>query len=121
MSIYDDLRPVAAEILSEFKNPAVIKFVKRTSGTGAGDAPGAYSEVEHTLDAVSSGVPFKYRRDDFTTGSELMITAAPVDGVTPDLKDFIEVDDVRYKILQDISKPATGEPIVWKFIVRKGG
>jgi len=43
-----------------------------------------------------------------------------VSGVTPNMRDFIEVDGERLKIVQDISTPAAGVRVVWKFIVRKG-
>lgn len=118
MSIYDDLRPVAAEILSEFKQ-GTIKLIQVTAGTGAADDPGAPTETTTVLDAVVKGAPFKYVRDGFATVSDLMVTAAPLDDVTVTKNDFIEIDAIRYKIIEDVSAPAAGTRVVWKFLVRK--
>lgn len=118
MSIYDEMQSVASEVLSEFKH-GTIKLVSVTSGTGAADDPGAPTEVVTALDAVVKGAPFKYVRDGFAVSTDLMVTAAVIDGITPSVNDFIEIDSIRYKIVQDVSAPAAGTRIVWKFLVRK--
>lgn len=118
MSIYDELRPVAAEILSQFKQ-GDIKLIRRVAGAGPIDDPGAATETQIDLDAVSQGVSFRYVKDGFALSSDLIVTASVVDGVTPTKDDFIDIDGTRYKIVEDISPPAAGTRLVWKFIVRK--
>ena len=118
MSIYDELRPVAAEILKEFKQGS-IKLVRRVAGSGPIDNPGAATETEIDLDAVAKGVTFRYVKDGFALATDLIVTSAAVDGITPTKNDFIDIDGTRYKIVEDISPPAAGTRVVWKFIVRK--
>ncbi len=120
MSIYDELQPIASGLLAEFKQ-GVIKLIKVTAGTGPADEPGTPTETTTTLDAVSKGVSFKYVQNGFAVASDLMVTAAVVAGITPDMKDFLEIDSVRYKIIAILPAPAAGTKVVWKFIVRKGG
>lgn len=119
MTIYDELKIVASELLREF-NQSVISLIKVTPGTGPTDNPGNSSTTSYMLDAVAKGVSFKYIRQGFAVISDLEITAAVVDGVTPSEKDFIEIDSIKYKIIQMMNVPAAGTKIVWKFIVRKG-
>lgn len=118
MSIYDELKPVAAQILKEFKQ-GDIKLVS-ISSTGTPDAP-TNTEKLIDLDATCSGVSFKYVKNGMAVMGDLTVTAAVVDGESPSVNDFILVDGVRHKIVQDISPPAAGTRVVWKFIVRRGG
>lgn len=118
MTIYDDLKPVAAELLAEFKQ-GTVKLIQLTEGDGPADDPGAPTETEYTLDATVRGAPFKYVRDGFVTAADMLVTAAPIDGVTVTKNDFIEIDGVRCKIIEDVSAPSAGTRVVWKFLVRK--
>lgn len=119
MSIYDELKPVVQELFDEFQQ-GTIQLVKVTPGAGPIDDPGEPTEVEHTLQAVVSGVSFKFVRDGLAVASDLFVRSAPVEGVVVDEKDFIKIDSVRYKIVHDASVPAAGDKLVWKLIVRKG-
>lgn len=118
MSIYDELKPVADAILSEFKQ-GTVKLVRLVAGAGAVDDPGSATETETDLNAVAKGVTFKYVRDGFALSTDLIVTCAALDGVTVTKNDFIDIDGTRYKIVEDISPPAAGTRVVWKFIVRK--
>lgn len=120
MTIYDDLLPVTKEIMSEFKQ-GTVNYIQITPGAGSADNPGTPTETFFSLDAVVSGVSFKYVSNGFAVSTDLMVTSATVDGVTVDEKGFIEIDGTRYKIIRDMSAPAAGGNLVWKFIVRKGG
>lgn len=119
MSIYDELKEVAAEIMSEFQQ-GVVNLVKITPGAGPADNPGASTSVNYLLDAVVKGVSFKYVQQGLAVVSDLEVTAAVLDTVTPSEKDFINIDGTLYKIVQNMIVPAAGTKIVWKFIVRKG-
>ncbi len=119
MSIYEELRDnVAKPLLEEFKQGS-ISLIQRVAGAGALDDPGTATETTVTLDAVAKGVSFKFVRDGFAASTDLVVTAAIVDGITPTKNDFITIDGVRHKIIEDISPPAAGSRVVWKFIVRK--
>lgn len=119
MSIYDELRDtVAKPLMKEFKQGS-ISLILNVASAGPIDDPGAPTETTVALDAVASGVTFKYVRDGFAVATDIIVTAAIVDGITPTKNDFIEIDGVRHKIIEDISPPAAGSRVVWKFIVRK--
>ena len=118
--IYDDFREIADDLLGEFKQ-GVINLVQLTPGTGLADNPGEATETVIPLDGVAKGVSFKYVSNGFATASDLIVTCAVKDGVTPSARDFITIDGSRYKIVRDISVPAAGTKVAWKFIVRKGG
>lgn len=119
MSIYDELKDVATELLHEFKQ-GVIKLIKVTPGNGPVDNPGNPTTDEYTLNAVVRGVSFKYVKQGFTVSSDLEVTASILDNIVPSEKDFIEIDSIKYKIIQLMNVPSAGTKIVWKFIVRKG-
>lgn len=120
MTIYDDLAPLVSGIMSEFKQ-GTVTLVKIAPAAGPIDNPGNPTETSYTLDAAVSGVNFKYVRDGLAVASDLTVVAAPVAGVTVTEKDFLSIDNVRHKIVHDLSMPAAGTKIVWKFIARKGG
>ena len=120
MSIYDDLQVVASEILTEFKQGAV-NLVQTTPGAGPDDNPGAPTLTSYSLNAVVKGVSFKYVSQGLATASDLEVTSAVSSEVTPSEKDFLEIDSVKYKIVQLMNVPGAGTSSVWKFIVRKGG
>ncbi len=107
-------------MLDEFKQ-GVIQLVKLTVGNGPADQPGAPTETPYTLSGAVKGVSFKYVQQGLAVASDRIVTAAVIAGVTPNLRDFITIDGVRHKIVADISVPAGGTPVAWKFIVRKGG
>lgn len=118
MSIYDELKPVAQSLLKEFKQ-GTISLIQIIPASGPADNPGAPTEITRTLDATVTGAPFKYVRDGFATVSDMMVTAAVIDGVTITKNDFIVIDGIRCKIIEDVSVPASGTRVAWKFIVRK--
>lgn len=120
MSIYDDLQDVTTEVLSEFKQETV-QLVKITPGTGPADNPGTPSEVVTDLQAVVRGASYKYQKEGFCVAGDLEMTCAVVPGVTVTINDFIIVDGKRFKILSDISVPASGTRVAWKFLLRRGG
>lgn len=119
MTFYDEMQNVASEVLKEFKQGA-IKYVQIVPGNGPIDEPGPSTTVEVDVDAVAKGVSFKYVRDGLALATDLTVTIAYNASITPNMRDFISIDGVRYKIVEDISVPAAGSRVVWKFIVRKG-
>lgn len=119
MSIYDDLQKTAGSLLNQF-NQGVLSLVQITDAPGGTpDEPAGKIETVYNLKGVVAGISFKYRQQSFTTDSDLMVTVGVLENVTPSIQDFIEIDGTRYKIVQDVSTPASGTKCVWKFIVRK--
>lgn len=126
MTFYDDMQNVAADVLKEFKQ-GVIKYVDVTPGTGPADDPGEPTENEFILDGAARGVKFKYVQNGFAIASDLQITsslkAKNSSGseviLNPNMKGFISVDDVKYKIVKILPKPAAGTTVAFVFIVRK--
>lgn len=121
MSIYDDLQSLTSEIMTEFKQ-GLIKLVQfKYSEDSTPDNPGEPEEVLIELNGTVKGVSYKYLKDSFITASDKEITTAVVNDVIPSENDFIEIDNVRYKILEFLPLPGAGTPCAWKFIARKGG
>ncbi len=116
---YDEMQNIAASVLGEFKQGS-IQYVAIIPGNGPVDNPGPSTPQPYDLDAVSKGVSYKYVKDGLALSTDLTVTAAVRVDVVPNMKGFIRIDGVDYKIVQDISTPAAGVRAVWKWIVRKG-
>lgn len=120
MTIYDDFQGLTTELMGEFKQGSVI-LVAVAPGTGPADNPGNPTETEYLLKATVKGVSFKYVRQGLAVETDLIVTSAVLSTVTPDKNSFVKIDGVKHKIVQDVSVPAAGTKVAWKFIVRKGG
>ncbi len=118
MSIYDEARLAVQNAMPEFKQ-GTISLVQVTAGAGAIDNPGTPTEVTTALNATVSGSIFKYVQMGLAMMSDLVVVAAPIDGITITKNDFIVIDGKRCKIIEDVSKPGAGVIAAWKFIVRK--
>lgn len=123
MSIYDELRPVATELLtSEDFKQGVMQYVKVVPGAGAADDPGAPTETPYTLaGGAARGVQFKYVQGGMAIASDSQVTI-PVDSrFVPEITGFFIMNNVRYKIVQVVKLP-DGEPVpvAYTLIVRKG-
>lgn len=121
MSIYDELRPVATELLTEFKQ-GVMQYIKVVPGAGPADDPGAATETTYTLvGGTARGVQFQYVQGGMAVASDSQVTI-PVDSrFVPEITGFFVMNNVRYKIVQVIKLP-DGEPIpvAYTLIIRKG-
>jgi hypothetical protein len=121
MSIYNDLQKVATGLLKEFKQGSIelVQFVHSENSTP--DNPGKLEEVVTPLDAVANGERFKFMNTSFINSSDIEVITAVVEGIIPSVNDFINIDGVKYKVIQFNPLPAAGTACAWKFIVRKGG
>ena len=91
MTFYKEMQNIVKGVLNEF-NQGSIKLVQLVeSPNGSPDKPGDMQERVYNLKGSVKGV------------------------------NFVEVDGVRYKIIRDVSVPAAGTKVVWKFLIRKGG
>lgn len=122
MTFYGEMQNLANELLSDadFKQ-GTIEYVRLVPGSGPIDNPGTSTFVKTELPGgVVKGVSFKYVKDGLALSTDLTVTVPVHPDITVNMRDFIDIDGVRHKIVQDISSPAGGTRVVWKFIVRKG-
>lgn len=120
MTIYDDMRTVATELFAEFKQ-GTIEYVPVVTVAGAApdesDSSGPGTPV--ALNATARPVSTKYVDGTHIVQSDIQV-AIPNDGrATPDITGFIQIDSVRYKIIEIMARPAAGTPITWTVIVRR--
>lgn len=121
MTIYDELKIVAKEVLTEF-NQGVVKLINITPANGPADDPGNPTATPYTLaGAVVRGVGYRMLRNTNVVATDLEVTCNVIDGVTPTENDFIEIDGKRHKIVVAPQIPGAGTRVVWKFVVRSGG
>lgn len=122
---YQDIQKLASSVLKQFKQGSVKLYHYTETDTGTLDEPSDLNETIYDLDATVSGVNYKYLINNYAVASDLTITAAVIPGVKISINDFIKVEGETYKIIRDIS-PApnavegSAEPVVWRFICRKG-
>ena len=124
MGFYNEMQNLAGSILKQFKqgNIKLVQYVEPEE-EGTLDEPAERSEVTYDLDATVSGVSYKYLINNYAVASDLIVVAAVIPVVTVTIDDFIEIECVRYKIIRDVSAAptsASGKPVVWRFICRKG-
>lgn len=121
MSIYDELGPVVSEILgsSDFKKET-IQLLQITPGAGPADNPGPATETVTEVDGTYSGVNGEFVKQGLANVTDLEVVLVPIDGVTLSQKDFIVINAIRYKIIQDMSIYHTNGSLVWKLIIRAG-
>lgn len=118
MTFYQDVQNVASEVLREFKQ-GEIKYIKVTPGKGPKHAPGAPTETVYDVDAAARGVQFKYIDGTQIVASDMQIVMAVRPDVTPDMKGFVSVDGVRYKIKACMAVPPAGTPVAHKIVFGK--
>lgn len=120
MSIYDDMRGVASELLAEFKQ-GTIQYVPVVTVAGASPDEAESSEkgTPVTLNATARPVSTKYVDNSHIVQSDIQITI-PNDGLaTPEMSGFIRIDGSDHKIVEIMARPAAGAPITWTVIVRR--
>lgn len=121
MSFYDEMQQIATSVLTEFNQGSIKLIQLEMPSDGSLDDPGEPIEVVTELKGAIKGISFKYLKEGYNAITDFEATVAVVQNVQPKENDFLEVDGIQYKIIQDVSVPAAGLKVVWKFIVRKGG
>ncbi len=115
---YSDLRAVASNVLSEFKQGSV-SYVRMQSVVGATpDDPGTPIEVVSPLNATVRPVSTKYVDGSHIIQSDRQVTM-PNDGIEPKMSGFIRIDGSDHKIIEIMPRPAAGDPITYTVIVRR--
>lgn len=118
MSIYDDMRGVASNLLSEFQQ-GLVRYVTWTVPAGATpDNPGEPVPGYTNINAVARPVSTKYVDGSHIVQSDKQVTM-PNDGITPTMEGSLEIDGDMYKIVEIKTIPSAGEPITFILIVRR--
>ncbi len=118
--IYSEMQGIASELLAEFKQ-GIISYIKINKGNGPIDEPGTAPPTPFVLaGATASGVSRKYVESGVAVATDLQVVANVDPRFTPNMKDMIDIDGVRMKILQIDQKPAAGVPVVFIYVVHKG-
>lgn len=118
---YTEMQTEASELLVEFAQ-GTIAYVQMTPQAGATpDEPLPSVAVSTALaGAVARGVQYKYVMRGLAVASDLQVVlAGDALSVSPSIGDFVDIDSVRYKIMQIVSNPAAGIVVTYTLIVRK--
>lgn len=119
MSIYDEMRDVASDLMAEFKQ-GTVQYVALTPQPGATpDAPLPPVQVPTTINATARPVSTKYVDGSHIVRSDKQVTI-PNDGkAVPDMSGSVRIDGTTHKIVEIMPRPAAGEPVVWIVVVRR--
>lgn len=119
--LYDDLQEIVSDILSDPDiKQGTITLISVTPAINAQPwKPGAPTETPIALDGTVRGVSFKYVQKELALATDLQVTFA-VPSVLPTMADYIMVNNERYKIVQIEQKPASGTPVAFTAIIRRG-
>lgn len=120
MSIYDEMRVVASDVMNEFKQ-GDIRYVTISVADGATpDVSGVPTKtVSDQLSATARSVSTKYVDGTHIVQSDIQVSI-PNDGkATPTMSGMVRIDGVDHKIVEIMPRPAAGNPVSWTVIVRR--
>lgn len=119
MSIYDEMRPVAADLLQEFDQGGLALKVYRP-GDDADDtpwSPGAPSWETVPFAGVVSGVTADNLADSLVQATDLKVVMPGK--MQPKMADRVVIGGADHQIIMIKRVPAAGVPIAWVALVRK--
>lgn len=118
MSFYDDMQVVASNVLGGFKQGSV-SYVELTPQPGSTpDAPLPPLTATTTLNATVRPVSTKYVDGTHIIQSDRQVTFAG-GVVEPSMNGSMDIDGVRYKIVEIMPVPAAGTVVSYTVIVRR--
>jgi hypothetical protein len=119
MSVYDDLREVAGEILTEFSQ-GTITHIRRAAAPNVytPENPGVGALTETVIVGVVKGVTSQYLRDTMIQASDLLLTIPASAGIVPDMLDQFRINDTNHAVVRITPKPASGTAVVYDVVVR---
>ena len=115
MSLYDDMRGIATELLTEFKQGSMV-LLQYTPASGPPHNPGKPSWLRLPFNGTANGVSEYMLQDTLVQSSDRVVNMPAA--IVPTVKDRIEIDGVGYQIIKVTPKPAAGDPVVWQVVVR---
>lgn len=119
MTIYDDMRVVASEVIGEFAQGTIVYIELQPQEGATPDAPLPPVPVPHPINGVTRPVEFKYVDGTQIVQSDEQFTIAALDGVTPSMEGNVTIDGARAEIVGIKRIPAAGDPITFVVIVRR--
>lgn len=123
---YQEMQKIAGSVLKQFRQGDIKLYHYTESSGGTLDEPAELKETIYNLDATISGVSYEYLiTNNYVVASDITVTAAVIPNVYITINDFIKIEGEKYKLIKDISVAptaveGTGQPVVWRFICRKG-
>lgn len=118
MTIYDDARAIAGELLSEFKQ-GIVEYVSLVPAPGSTpDDPGEPTYRYTTIPSTVRPVSTKYVDGSHIVQSDRQVSMPNV-GITPDMNGSIRIDGVVYKIIEVMARPSAGPAVLFILIVRR--
>ena len=114
---YSDMQGIASALIGEFAQGSVV-YHRLTAGGGTPDDPGTASDNDTAIPATVRTVRFQYIDHTNILTTDLMVVM-PGGIFEPNIKDFIVVDGVRYKIIRIFRKPAAGIAVSFDIVIRK--
>lgn len=119
MAFYDDMQKIASGLLANFKQGEIV-HIALSPGNGPAHKPGQPQETPTTLPgAVARGVPVKYIDAGLAIAGDLVVVSSVVSGLVVKQADKIEIDGVRYSVVEILSIPPAGTTVVFNYIVRR--
>lgn len=123
---YQEMQKIAGSVLKQFRQGDIKLYHYTKSSGGTLDEPAELKETIYNLDATISGISYEYLiTNNYVVASDITVTAAVIPNVYITINDFIKIKGEKYKLIKDISVAptaveGTGQPVVWRFICRKG-
>lgn len=123
MSIYDDLRTVASEVIGEFAQGSIAYVELQPVAGATPDEPGVPAQQSYPINGVTRPVEFKYIDGTHIVQTDEQFTVAALDaenaGFTPSMDGWAMIDGAHAKIVGIKRIPAAGDPITYVVIVRR--
>lgn len=118
MTIYDDARAIAGELLSEFKQ-GIVEYVSLVPAPGSTpDDPGEPTARYTTIASVVRPVSTKYVDGSHIVQSDRQVSMPNV-GLEPTMDGSVRIDGVTFKIIEIMPRPSAGPAVVYLLIVRR--
>ncbi len=117
MSIYDEMRVIAGELLTEFGQGGVV-HQRVVPGVGPPENPGVGVTVQTPLnEVVAKGVTAQFVDGSMILASDLELVI-PASKLQPTLRDTYLINGSTHTTVTIKPVPAVGTPVVYRVIVR---
>ena len=122
MSIYDDLRVIASNVIRDFAQGSIAYVELQPQAGATPDAPGVPVPQSYPINGVTRPVEFKYVDGTDIVQTDEQFTIAALDaetaGFTPSMEGYATIDGAKAEIVGLKRIPAAGDPITYVVIVR---
>lgn len=115
---YKGLQKVAGDIIKKFEQ-GTLTLVRTVINRVEPWQSGPKVQSGGVLNGTVNGVSAKYIEQSLAQTGDLQATITYDENLIPVINDSVDIDGDLYKILQVISKPAAGDPVVFVLILRR--